>query len=165
MQFSRPGCPQDNGCHERMHRTMKAECCKPPSMNGYTQQQRFDRWRKEFNEEHPHEGLGIRLPAEVYQPSAKQLDKRMKPRLYPLGAEIKRVDSAGFIGLEGGRGYVGEAFIGVDVALKRSKNSDLIPVRYVNVRLGQLDTSVKPRLRPAFSDKGWECKPTRPSVN
>lgn len=165
VQFSRPGCPQDNGCHERMHRTMKAECCKPPSVNGQAQQQRFDRWRKEFNEERPHEGLGMRLPAEVYQPSARRLDERVKPRLYQPGAEIKRVDSAGFIGLEGGRGYVGEAFIGVDVALERSETSDLIVVRYANVRLGQLDTSAKPRLLPAFSDKGWEFKPTAAGVN
>ena len=57
-----------------------------------------------------------------YHPSAKRLGERVKPRLYPLGTEIRRLDSAGFIGLEGGRGYVGEAFIGVDVALERSKN-------------------------------------------
>ena len=165
VQFSRPGCPQDNGCHERMHRTMKAECCKPPSVNGVAQQQRFDRWRKEFNEERPHEGLGMRLPAQVYQPSARRLDERVKPRLYPLGAEIRRVNSAGFISLSGSSGYVGEAFVGVDVALERSENSDLIVVRYANVRLGQLDTSAKPRLLPAFSDKGWECKPVGPCVN
>jgi putative transposase len=162
VQFSRPACPQDNGCHERMHRTMKAECCRPPSVNGYAQQQRFDRWRKDFNEQRPHEGLGMRMPADVYHPSAKRLDERVKPRLYPLGAEIRRVDSAGFIGLEGGRGYVGEAFIGVEVALERSETSDLIQVRYANVKLGQLDTSAKPRLLPAFSDKGWETKPLKP---
>jgi transposase InsO family protein len=63
VQFSRPGCPQDNGCHERMHRTMKAECCQPGSVNRWAQQQRFDRWRKEFNEERPHEGVGMRTPA------------------------------------------------------------------------------------------------------
>ncbi len=145
---------------------MKAECCKPPSVNGVcpaTALRPLE--RKEFNEERPHEGLGMRLPAEVYHPSAKRLDERIKPRLYPLGSEIKRVDSAGFIGLEGGRGYVGEAFIGVDVALERSESSDLVLVRYANVKLGQLDTSAKPRLLPAFSDKGWECKPTGPSVN
>ena len=138
IQFSRPACPQDNGCHERMHRTMKAECCRPPSVNGVAQQQRFDRWRKDFNEERPHEGLGMRMPADVYHPSAKRLDERVKPRLYPLGTEIRRVDAAGFIGLEGGRGYVGEAFIGVDVALERSETSNLILVRYANVKLGQL---------------------------
>jgi hypothetical protein len=72
------------------------------------------------------------------------------------------VDDAGFIGLERGRGYVGEAFIGVDVALERGETSDLILVWYANVRLGQLDTSAKPRLLPAFSDKGWATKPIKP---
>ena len=47
VQFSRPGCPQDNGCHERMHRTMKAESCRNASVNGRTQQQRLNRLRKE----------------------------------------------------------------------------------------------------------------------
>jgi len=164
VQFSRPACPQDNGCHERMHRTLKAECCRHPSANRFAQQQRFDRWRKDFNEERPHEGLGMRMPADVYHRSAKRLDERIKPRLYPLGSEIRRVNSAGFISLEGGSGYVGEAFIGVDVALERSETSDLIVVRYANVKLGQLDTSAKPRLLPAFSDKGWETKPIKPVV-
>ena len=61
--------------------------------------------------------------ADIYHPSAKRLDERVKPRLYPLGTEVRRVDAAGFIGLEGGRGYVGEAFIGVDVAAERSETS------------------------------------------
>ena len=59
------------------------------------------------------------------------------------------------------RGYVGEAFIGVDVALERSETSDLILVRYANVRLGKLDTSGQPRLLPAFLDEGWETKSAR----
>ena len=74
------------------------------------------------------------------------------------------MDSAEFIGLEGGRGYVGEAFACVDVALERCKTGDLIRVRYANVRLGQLDTSAKPRLLPDFSDKGWETKPIKPTA-
>lgn len=105
VQFSRPACPQDNGCHERMHRTLKAECCRPASANLAAQQQRFDRWRKEFNEERPHEGLGLRVPAEVYRASAHRLDERIKPRLYELGVETRRVSAAGFVGLNGGKCY------------------------------------------------------------
>lgn len=165
VQFSRPACPQDNGCHERMHRTMKAECCTPPSVNAAAQQQRFDRWRKEFNGERPHEALGMRVPADVYQPSARRLDERIKPRLYQTGAEIRRVDSAGFIALNGGRGYVGEAFVGVDVELQRSETSDLILVKYANVKLGHLAPSAKPRLLPLFSDKGWEAREAGPDAN
>ena len=47
---------------------MKVECCRPPSVNGPAQQQRFDRWRKNFNEERPHEGLGMRIPADAITP-------------------------------------------------------------------------------------------------
>ena len=100
----------------------------------------------------------MRMPADVYHPSARRLDERVKPWLYPLGTEVRRVDAAESIGLEGGQGYVGEAFIGVDVALERSETSDLILVRYANVRLGKLYTSGQPRLLPAFLDEGWETK-------
>jgi putative transposase len=162
VQFSRPGCPQDNGCHERMHRTMKAECCKPPSVNGLAQQQRFDRWRKEFNEQRPHEALGMRVPADVYQASARRLDERVKPRLYELGTDTKRVNTGGYISLDGMTCYVGESFGGVDVALERSENSDLILVRYANVKLGQLAASPNARLQPPASAARWEKKPCPP---
>ncbi len=106
VQFSRPGCPQDNGCHERMHRTMKAECCQPASANRWAQQQRFDRWRRVFNDERPHEGLGMRTPAQVYQRSARRLDERIKPALYEAGVETKRVNKAGFISINGNNCFV-----------------------------------------------------------
>ncbi|MFT5412614.1 MAG: putative transposase [Verrucomicrobiales bacterium] len=107
IEFSRPGCPQDNGCHERMHGTMKAECCKPPSANPRAQQQRMDRWRKEFNFERPHEGLGMRVPADVYHASARRMSERIKPQLYKLGVETKTVNTAGYISLGGSNCYIG----------------------------------------------------------
>lgn len=162
VQFSRPGCPQDNGCHERMHRTLKAECCKSPSANRYAQQQRFDRWRKEFNEGRPHEALGMRFPADVYQASDRRLDERIKPNLYLLGAETKRVNRAGYISLDGNACYVGESFGGVDVELQRTAESPRIIVKYSNVTLGELDGSPNRRLRPTASDAGWEPKPCHP---
>jgi len=159
VQYSRPACPQDNGCHERMHRTMKAECCQPPSAHLPAQQQRFDRWRKEFNQERPHEALGMRVPADVYQASARRLDERIKPRLYDLGTETQRVSATGFIALNGGNCYIGESFGGVDVALEREENSGLLQVRYANVKLGSLDDSPNARLRPPAYAARWESKP------
>jgi len=159
VQFSRPGCPQDNGSHERMHRTMKAECCKPPSANPWAQQQRVDRWRKEFNEERPHESLEMRVPADLYQPSARRLDERIKPRLYELGVKTQRVNTAGFIALNGGNCYVGESFGGVDVALEQNEESGLFHVRYANVKLGVLEESPTARLRPPAYAERWETKP------
>jgi transposase InsO family protein len=159
VQFSRPACPQDNGCHERMHRTMKAECCKPPSANLRAQQQRFDRWRKEFNEERPHEALGMRMPANVYHASARRLDERIKPRLYDLGTQTRSVSAAGYVALNGGNSYVGESFAGVDVALERDEKSGLLLVRYANVRLGNFDDAPNARLRPTAYAERWERKP------
>lgn len=159
VQFSRPACPQDNGSHERMHRTMKAECCTPPSANRFAQQQRFDRWRKEFNEERPHEALGMRVPAEVYHDSARRLDERIKPRLYELGTQTRSVSAAGFVALNGGNCYVGESFAGAEVALERDEKSGSLHVRYANVRLGSLDASPNARLRPTDCADRWESKP------
>jgi hypothetical protein len=85
IEFTRPGCPQDKGCHERMHRTLKADCCQKPSINGAAQQQRFDRWRHEFNHERPHEMLGMQMPCECYQASNVRLNQRIKHRLYEVG--------------------------------------------------------------------------------
>ncbi len=66
----RPGNPQENGRHERMHRTLKQETAPPPGMNALQQQARFDDFISEFNEERPHEALDMRMPAELYAPSS-----------------------------------------------------------------------------------------------
>jgi len=136
VEFTRPGNPQDNGSHERMHKTLKAECCKPASANRRAQQQRFDRWRREFNEVRPHESLGQRVPADLYQASNLRLDKSVKTRLYEPLQETLKVNQGGFVSLEGKALHVGEALAGTEVALDRNE-SGLIEVRYSNVRLGE----------------------------
>ncbi len=158
VQFSRPGCPQDNGCHERMHRTMKTECCRPGSANRGAQQQRFERWRRVFNQERPHEGIGMRTPGEVYQPSARRLDERIKPDLYDAGVETRRVNQAGFISWQGNNCYVGESLIGAEVAVEQSPESGLLAVRYANVKLGWLESTPNARLRPPAYAARWESK-------
>ena len=137
VEFSRPGCPQDNGYHERMHRTLKDDCCRKPSIHGPAQQQRFDRWRHEFNHERPHEMLGMQMPSENYQPSNIRLDQRINYRIYEVGDETKRVSSSGFISLFGKSCFVGEAFAGREVALERDEKTGYISVRYANVKLGE----------------------------
>lgn len=67
----RPGHPQQNGRHERMHLTLKKETTRPPGLNSLQQQERFDAFMSEFNEERPHEALGMACPAEVYTPSSR----------------------------------------------------------------------------------------------
>jgi transposase InsO family protein len=62
----KPGRPQQNGRHERMHRTLKQEATRPAAANFLQQQGKFDAFRSEFNNERPHEALGMKVPAEVY---------------------------------------------------------------------------------------------------
>ena len=117
----------------------------------------------------------MRTPAEVYQPSARPFDERIKTRLYDLGTETRRVSEAGYVGWNGGICYVGESFAGAEVALEEDKRSGLVAVRYANVKLGSLDASPNARLRPpayaspnarlrppAYAER-WESNPCRAS--
>jgi hypothetical protein len=79
----KPGRPQQNGRHERMHLTLKKEATRPPGMNFMRQQARFDDFLCEFNVERPHEALDMKRPAEVYAPSAKPYDG-LPDLSYPL---------------------------------------------------------------------------------
>lgn len=67
----KPGHPQQNGRHERMHLTLKKEATRPPGLNSLQQQARFDAFMAEFNAERPHQALGMKCPAELYTPSPR----------------------------------------------------------------------------------------------
>ncbi len=69
---SRPSSPQDNGRHERMHRTLKQDTLRPPARNPRRQQQAFHDWQKRYNEERPHEALAYQTPASCYQRSLRR---------------------------------------------------------------------------------------------
>ena len=92
-----PASPHQNGRHERMHRTLKKETAIPPAPNLRAQQQRFDRFRHEFNEERPHEALGQRLPSELYSASARPFPRRLPPLVYPAHYEVRLVSNNGGI--------------------------------------------------------------------
>jgi transposase InsO family protein len=71
LERIRPGHPQENGRHERMHLTLKKEATRPPGRNILQQQARFDAFLSEFNEERPHEALAMKAPADIYTASAR----------------------------------------------------------------------------------------------
>jgi putative transposase len=92
-----PGKPQQNGRHERMHRTLKAETTKPPAASSRAQQRRFDAFRHEFNDERPHEALDMRAPAQLYRASNRPMpDKPLEPE-YPDRFEVRYVSANGGI--------------------------------------------------------------------
>lgn len=88
-----PGQPQQNGRHERMHRTLKAETTRPPAGDHRAQQKKFNRFREEFNYERPHEALDMQTPADFYVPSRREMPKKIPPLEYP-DRFIKRFVSA-----------------------------------------------------------------------
>lgn len=90
-----PGAPQQNGAHERMHRTLKARTARPPAAHAQAQQRRFDRFRREYNHVRPHEGLGQETPASLYQASARPYPDREPEIEYPGHFEVRRVSRNG----------------------------------------------------------------------
>jgi putative transposase len=86
-----PGHPEQNGRHERMHRTLKAETATPPSKNRRAQQREFDRFRQQYNEERPHEALGQQPPSAVYTASPRPCPDRVPEPEYDSGLLVRRV--------------------------------------------------------------------------
>ena len=86
-----PGCPQQNGIHERMHKTLKYEATIPPGKNLSHQQKKFDDFIYEYNYERPHESLDMKTPAEVYSYSLRQMPERLPQIEYPAHFEVRRV--------------------------------------------------------------------------
>ena len=90
-----PGNPQQNGAHERMHRTLKAEAIRPPRGSLAAQQRAFNSFRSLYNEERPHTALGGQPPASRYMPSPRPYPSRLAPLEYPGHFLVKRVTNAG----------------------------------------------------------------------
>jgi putative transposase len=96
-EFIEPGKPQQNGRHERMHRTLKAETTRPPAATRRAQQRTFDRFRHEFNCERPHEALDMHTPASRYEVSPREMPTKLPPLEYPDRFEVRYVSGNGGI--------------------------------------------------------------------
>jgi len=96
-ELNEPSHPEQNGSHERMHRTLKDEATKPPAVNWRAQQRPFDRFVFEYNEERPHEAIGQRTPHSLYRSSPRPYPKRIPTVEYPGHFEVRRVSRNGGI--------------------------------------------------------------------
>jgi putative transposase len=119
-----PGKPQQNGRHERMHRTLKAECARPPAQSLAAQQRRFDQFRTEFNQQRPHQALGQTPPAQHYACSPRNYPKRLEDPCYPADYQLRRVRSNGVIKWQGELVFIGAALIGEVVGLRENQQGD-----------------------------------------
>jgi putative transposase len=89
------GHPEQNGRHERMHRTLKQETASPPAANRRAQQRAFDRFRREYNQQRPHEALALETPSARYLPSPRAYPVRIPVPEYPSAMRVRRVHQHG----------------------------------------------------------------------
>lgn len=132
------GEPQQNGRHERMHRTLKAETAQPPAENRAAQQRRFDCFRAEFNHQRPHEALGQTPPAEHYRTSPRTYPQPLEDPNYPVDYELRRVRTKGEIKWQGELVYISEALAGEVIGLCENDDGDA-QVYFGPVPLGVID--------------------------
>lgn len=134
-----PGKPQQNGRHERLHRTVKADTASPPAATLRAQQRRFDTFRRIFNEQRPHEALGQTPPMDHYQPRSRPYSGRLCAPDYAPEQMVRRVRSNGEIKWQGTQVFIGEALIGEPVGVEETEDG-LFAVAYGPVLLGWLDS-------------------------
>jgi transposase InsO family protein len=116
--FIEPGRPDQNGRHERFHETLKAETATPPRPSIRAQQAAFTKFQRFYNEERPHEALGMRVPAELYAPSPRRMSCVLREHEYPGRFEVRRVRHDGSIKWKCGYLFVGEAMAGEQIGLQ-----------------------------------------------
>ncbi len=144
---SRPGCPQDNGGHERMHADISAERQSHPAATREAQQRELDRWRQEFNHVRPHEALGGKTPADVYKP-AERRKAIARPFQYPPGVIVCRVHPQGTFTWCATRYFLSASLRGLHVGVQ---SVDLLHVRawFRDLDLGSIE------IAPAVSDHAY----------
>lgn len=123
-----PAHPQQNGKHERMHKTLKAEATRPPSQTLYDQQGRFDRFREEYNEERPHESLDQQTPASRYLPSARRASLAEGDFEYPSHFEVRAITRNGIVNFQGRR-----------FSLSSSLENELVGLEEIDDELWRVD--------------------------
>lgn len=111
------GHPEQNGRHERMHRTLKEETATPPALNRRAQQRSFDRFRREYNLVRPHEALALQTPAAVYTPSAREFPARVPEPEYGISMLTRRVGHRGEFSWKHQDVFLTETLIGERVGL------------------------------------------------
>jgi len=133
-----PGHPEQNGRHERMHRTLKEHATRPPGSTLQGQQRKFTGFRQYYNEDRPHESLAQRRPASLYQPSNRQYPKRLSPLEYPGHHEVRLVSRNGGLRWNGVRVPVSKVLEGEYVGLEEIDDG-VWEIYFGPLRLGRLN--------------------------
>jgi putative transposase len=142
----KPGHPQQNGRHERIHLTLKKEATKPASFNFLQQQARFDDFVELYNNDRPHQALGMKYPGEVYTPSAREYRPPDEPE-YPFHDRTVRVTQCGRICIGRRKINLSAVFAGQTVGI-REVSDQIWLVSFMDFDLGFFDQD-EDRVEPA----------------
>lgn len=140
LERIRPAHPEENGQHERMHRTLKFETTRPPRTNLLQQQERFDAFVEEFNHERPHEALAMKRPAQVYKPSPRKLPPTLLEPEYPEHDDVVPISGKGAVYFRRKHVYVSTALAFQYVGLREEDDGRWL-VTFMNLDLGHLATN------------------------
>ena len=133
-----PGHPEQNGAHERMHRTLKAETTRPPDSTMERQQKRFDEFRRVYNEERPHEALGQKRPVTIYRPSPRPYPETLAPIEYAGHLEKRKIGNNGMMRWKSGQIFTSKTLTGEWVGLEEIDDG-IWSVYYGPVLLARFD--------------------------
>jgi len=149
-----PGRPDQNGGHERMHRDLAVEVEGRAELDALTQQAALDVWRRTFNEERPHEALGMRVPGEFYESSPRKFDPAPVELMYPATHLVRKVLRPGTVTLHSRSVSVSAALGGWTVGLEPLE-AQRYAVWFCRLRLGELDLTTNKfhALRPTMMDR------------
>ena len=151
IQRIKPGNPQQNGRHERMHLTLKREATKPASFNFLQQQERFDSFQGVYNNERPHQALGGQYPGDLYTPSAREYRPPQEPE-YPFHDKTVRVTKCGRICMGRRKVNLSIVFSGQTVGVTEVADKIWL-VSFLNYDLGFFDEDVG-RVEPTTNPFG-----------
>jgi transposase InsO family protein len=136
----RPRHPQTQGKEERFHRTLNAEVIGTRCPDDIPQcQNLFDDWRPIYNQQRPHEALGMDVPASRYHPSPRRFPEKLPAVEYAEQDTIRRVSNLGKISFKGNLYRVGTAFVGQPVAVRNSEIDGRMKVFYCHQRVAEID--------------------------
>jgi transposase InsO family protein len=141
LERIRPSHPEDNGQHERMHRTLKQETTKPPAKSLLQQQERFDAFVEEFNGERPHEALAMKRPADVYRSSARRMPTVFPEPAYESFDDVVRVGKRGYVTLAGHLVYISDALSSMYLGVNEQPDGRLL-LTFVDTDLGLVDLTL-----------------------
>jgi putative transposase len=155
----KPGHPQQNGRHGRMHLTLKKEATKPAAANVLQQQARFDAFIARYNQDRPHQALGMKVPADLYAPSSR-VYHGLTDLSYPLHDKTITVTNCGRICFDGRKVNLSQVFAGQNVGVTQVGDRVWL-VSFMQYDLGYFDDETC-RLEPIDNPFGPKVLPMSP---